>query len=125
MFKEWKIQLDLINNNLDDIRYYFKDFIQYFIYIGKFLWNGLCFVVFPIYYLGTYLYLLLKIGTYKSVDKFMNNLFNKQGNLEIHSFDNILDRGLPNVCKRNINKWVKNNQDKIYDYNKPESPEYI
>jgi len=69
------------------------------------------------------LYLYKSLGTYKATDKFMNNLYNAQGKLEKHSFEAMLKRGLPNKYKTNINEWIQNNQNKIYDYNIPSIPE--
>jgi len=123
MFQEWKIQIKIIQNSLDDIKCYFKDFITYFTYIGTFICDILMFIVFPVYYVIESLSIFNKLGTYKLTDKFFNKLLKESSQLEIHSFDSLLDRGLPKSYKQNIKKWMDNNNDKIYDYNIPSTPE--
>ncbi|MDD4805053.1 MAG: hypothetical protein PHN69_08000 [Candidatus Pacebacteria bacterium] len=123
MFQEWKIQIKIIKNTLDDIKCYFKDFITYFTYIGNFICDIIQFVIFPIYYVIECLSIFNKLGTYKLTDKFFNELLKESSQLEINSFDSLLDRGLPKSYKQNIKKWMDNNNDKIYNYNIPSTPE--
>jgi hypothetical protein len=121
MFQEWEIQLELISDSVDNIKCYFKDFITYFTYIGKFIYNIILFIFFPIYYFTICLYFLNKFGTYSLTNKFFNKLFKNQGKIELHGLDEVLNRGIPKRYKNNIKRWIQNNTNKTYDYNKPET----
>ena len=122
MFQEWKVQLELISDCLDNIKCYFVDFARYFTYIGKFIWDGFLFILFPVYYFITCLYFFSKFGSYNLTDKFFNKLFKNTGKIELHGFDEILSRGLPQKYKNNIKQWMQNNTNKTYDYNNPSVP---
>ena len=71
---------------------------------------------------NTCLYFFSKFGSYNLTDKFFNKLFKNTGKIELHGFDEILSRGLPQKYKNNIKQWMQNNTNKTYDYNNPSVP---